>query len=132
VRGGSRIGVEPGKRGVQDRVLGLLERGVGEVDGSFRVVLRALCAMLGAPDVALGPAVIDVLADRRDVLIPVVLDVAPPRRVVLASLASLFSSAARCCEDCRACSTWVQSSAWPLSLARAMFSSDCLARSASL
>ena len=46
-RGGHGVGVHPGQLRIEDRVLGLLDSGGGEVDGVLRVGLRPVGLVLG-------------------------------------------------------------------------------------
>src|SRR4051794_30576108 len=79
--GGRRlIGLEPRQAGIEHGVLGLLDRGVREVDRGRGVILRALGAALGVLDVLVGLCVFDVPADLGDVPGPVLLNVSPRAR----------------------------------------------------
>src|SRR5437867_10150992 len=82
---GVGVGVGAGQGGIQDRVLGFLHGGDAELDRVGSLVLEVVRLPLGALDVALSLALLDVGARGVHVLLPAALDVVPPVDVVLGS-----------------------------------------------
>src|SRR5262245_56246039 len=69
---------------VQHGCLGLLDRGVGEVDGETGVRLGQLRSVLGLDEVVVALPLVGVLAHLRHVVVPGPLLVVPPGRELVA------------------------------------------------
>lgn len=89
------LGVLPGEHGVENGVLGLPDRGVGEVDGPGGVVLRILRVGLGLLSVALSLPLVGPLANLGEVFLPRALNAFAPRPRLLGGRSRLAASEVR-------------------------------------